>query len=425
MRMLPLILVAACATPPATPDPAAVPFASLYLARTPDARLPTEMPKPTVTSPLKPPGAAEEVAGILEGPLDDSGDVAKKAMTQGELEILAYRRSPGIKQARERYRAALTGYAQAADLKDLVDMYRAFVRNGVSTNRIPAYPDVHALSGEVVARTVAIAFEQLRASIRDAVAAAGKAHADAARLHAARMIVAEDVALHESLLAILKARYEAGKAGQAGLLAFDARLAKMRTELEILDRQEAAVRARWNRLLDRSATAPVQLAVTAATPEAPPAKTPIERRQELRIAALAAERAAIGVRLAEAMNVVRPRKDFGVRDAQITEMRARQRAAVQHREAVGRNAQAEAADALFRVEASWRRWKVHKDQVVPKTEGAYKAALAAYEGNQTGYIELLDSARRLLAARLKQVDVRRDHAHARADLLRATGEREK
>ena len=109
-------------------------------------------------------------------------------------------------------------------------------------------------------------------------------------LHAARAIVAEDVTLHESLLAILKARYEAGHAGQAGLLAFDARLSARRTELTILDREEAAVRARWNRLLDRPAAAPVLLAVTGVAPRAAADKAPVEQRQELRAAALAAER---------------------------------------------------------------------------------------------------------------------------------------
>ena len=54
-------------------------------------------------------------------------------------------------------------------------------------------------------------------------------------------------------------------------------------------------------------------------------------------------------------------------------------------------------------------------------ERAFESTRGSYEGNRTGYIELLDSARRMLRARLRLVDTRKEFAHARAQLLHFVG----
>ena len=110
-------------------------------------------------------------------------------------------------------------------------------------------------------------------------------------------------------------------------------------------------------------------------------------------------------------------------EAQVTEMRARSRAAERSRDAVRDNTQADVRAAWFSLDAAQRRWAVHRKELVPLAERAFDSTRGAYEGNRTGYIELLDSARRLLSARLGLVDARRDFAHARAQLLQAVGVR--
>ena len=451
-RLAILVFVGAgCATPPATPQPDELPFATAYLDRGATA-VPAEaaVDRP---HPLPPkPRAADEMRGILAvraelqdvAAEDDAlADFLRKPASRTDLEGLAFLRSPAIRAARERYEAARTDYRQAADLKDLVALYRAFLRDTKTRvgpqGRPPAtlYPHVDALSGELVARNIAIAFEKLRATIRDIVADAERAHADAARLADARGILAADVALHDSLVKVLHARLEAGKTTQAALLAFRSRLASLRVELEILEQQESAVRARWNRLLSRPESAAINLAVSSSDPapgvsEEESLATALVEQQTLRIAKLSAERAAVGVRLAETMTLPRmdlgnrmkhPRSDFGVREAQVTEMRVRLRAAARTRDAARDKTQADTRQALFMLDAARRRWNVHSTDVVPLAARSFESTRGAYEGNRTGYIELLDSARRLLRARLGLIDTRRDFAHARARLLQAVGVR--
>ncbi|MHC4933847.1 MAG: TolC family protein, partial [Planctomycetota bacterium] len=382
-----------------------------------------------------------------------------------DLTALAWLRSPEVKAARERLEAARTGYSQASDLKDLVSLYRSFLvdtrtrvgpeKSRRATASVAPYPNIDALSGEMVRIDVDVAFERLRGTVRDLVADAERAHADAARLTAARRILEADVRLQESLVAVMRSRLEAGDAGQAGFLAFQARLQAVRTELEILEREQPAVRARWNRLLSRKEDAPLNPEVSPAGPD--PMATPLDdaalvrlslaELPEYRIAALRADRASVGVRLAETMTLPRmdlgasrfeqerlgtfpdpgriasPRSDFGVREAQITEMRARERAMQSERDGMRDRVAAGVAAALFELRASGRRWLVHEQEIVPLAERAFRAIRGAYEGNRTGYIELLDRARSLLDARLGRADARRAHAHARARLLESVGVR--
>jgi len=253
----------------------------------------------------------------------------------------------------------------------------------------------------------------------------------------------------------MRSRLEAGDAGQAGFLSFQARLQALRAELEILEREQSAVRARWNGLLSRKEDAPLNTRVPPAAPD--PMATPLDdaalvrvalaRLPEYRMAALKADRASVGVRLAETMTLPRmdlgasrfeqerlgtfpdpgrvaaPRSDFGVREAQVTEMRARERAMQRKRDSMRDSVGARVGTALFELRAAGRRWLVHETELVPLAERAFLAARGAYEGNRTGYIELLDRARSLLDARLGRADARRAHAHARARLLESVGVR--
>ena len=485
-----LFLGIGCAGGAPPPEPKELPFAAAYLA--PATSVPTSVTEDPVDTnqdaPVAPPRRtqAEETRGLLSvqperleelrtiaASEQELTELLQQPASREDLEALAWLRSPGVRAARARVEAARTGYAQSADLKDLVALYRSFSRNTktrvgpeksrLATDRLAPSPNIEALSGEIVQKTVAIAFENLRRTIRDTIAAAQKAHADAARLRAAQRILKADVDLHESLVRVVRVRFEAGEATQAGLLAFQSRLASLRTELSILGEEEAAVRARWNRLLNRQESAPVRLDVLPSGPvpgaSGPDAAAVVANAQaqneEYRSAALAAARAALAVRLAETMTLPRfdlgssrfererageagvqrravfpepgrmlaPRADFGVREAQVSEMRARKRAADRDREASRDETQTRAREALFALDAARRRWLLHENEVVPLAQRSFESARGAYEGNRTGYIELLDRARALLAARLGRVDARRAHAHAHAGLLRAVGVR--
>jgi outer membrane protein TolC len=485
--VLGLVLGAGCASAPDVEQPQELPFAAAYLDRGVDrTRVAEERPKIAAREAPPKRTPSDETRDLLESSAARNDELRRAAsneaalgallrgpLSRTDLETLAWLRAPAVAAARARLEAARTAYRQSADLADLVALYRSYLREtktrvGPEKSRRPAasiapYPNIDALSGELVDRRVAIAFEQLRLTIRDVVASAERAHADAARLYAARGVIRKDVDLHTSLVEVLRARLESGMSTQAALLAFQSRLEALRTELKILREEEAAVRARWNLLLDRPESAPVNLAVRPSLPEPDPSEiapepvvaVALEEQQALRSAKLAAQRQALAVRLAETMTLprmdlgssrfererageagvqrgaafprpgrmIRPRSEFGVREAQVAEMRSLHRAAVRAQAATGNATQAEARAGVFALDAARRRWLVRKTEIVPLAERSFDATRGSYEGNRAGYIELLDSARRLLRARLGLVDSRRDHSHARARLLEAVGVR--
>ena len=415
----------------------------------------------------------ERVARLDQAASDDEalGALVGEALGIEDLAALAVLRAPEVRTARDRYEAARTAYAQSRDLGDLVALFRSFTRDldtrvgpersRMGTEMIAPYPNVNAISAEVARRTVDSAFESLRATTRDVVARAWGAYADAARLSEARRIVREELELDEVLLEVLRSRLESGTGSQAGYLAFESRLERLKTELSILDRRETVVRAEWNRLLSRPEDASVVLdvepAVAGAIPgrddEAPIIEFALAERQELRSARLETERADLGVRLAETMTLPRmdlgssrferervgeagvqrgavfpapgrmimPRWDFGVREAQVQEMRSRASSMAEARDALRDRVRTEARTALFDVDAAEQRLRVHENQLVPLARDSLDAARGAYEGNRSGYLDLLDAVRRLLDTRLGLADARRDLVRSQANLLRAVG----
>lgn len=487
------VLAGGCAA--ATTEPGELEFSRLYVARaarrsTSAAARAEERKEPTYdTEPHEVHlpshrSAEEEIRGLLDplpGRMEELRAVAAdedrlraflaEPVSEDDLALLAWLRSPAVSAARDHLEAARTSYRQSTDLEDLVALYRSFLRDtdvrfGPERSRRPAEavttsPGIARLSLDVAGRTVEMAFQDLRAAVRDTTAGSRRLHADAARLRETRRIVAEEVALDDQLVRVLRARFESGKGSQAAVLAFEARLERLRTELVILGEQEAALRSAWNALLDRGEDAPVNLDVEPAPvgPRPVPSGTAslVERalatRPEFISAELAAERAALGVRLAETMTLPRmdvgssrfererageagvqrgavfpapgrmvmPRYDFGVREAQVGEMRSRAAAMERMREGMRNRVRVEVHRAIFALDSAWRRTETLAGEVIPRAERGLASTRSGYEADRETYLDLLDSVRRLLDARLGLADTRRDLAHARALLLEAVG----
>ena len=476
------LLLTACVAQ--DPPPSTTPFSSALIARVdgtaPAARTQEAVTRAEARPPLPARSKEAERRGLIEVPIAEArdliaisasderlDDLLASPLSSDELALVAVLRSPGVRDARERYHAARSTYAQAADLDDLVALYRSYARDtdvrvGPDRSRratamIAPAPNVSGLSAEVATRTADIAFESLRAVVRDVVADAKETYADAVHLFEARAILGEEVELDAVLLDILLSRLEAGTGSQAGYLAFQARAERMRIELAILEARELVIRARWNRLLSRPESAPVALPTDFDLPDFTPAadrvfEQALQERQELRRQRLVVARSELAVRLAETMTLPRldvgasrfererageasiqrgaafpppgrsmPRAEFGVREAQVAELRARASAASAALESLVDQVRTETREALFTHDAAARRVAVFRDDVVPLARQSLDAARGSYEGNRASYLDLLDALQRLLDARLGLLDSRRDLVHAHARLLRATG----
>lgn len=465
------VVLTACEAVPRPVEPDRVDFAARLVERADAARHtatadgggasePSPLPDASLEMPAAR-GRADAWDGVLDVPSESLGTVAadperlstllSEPVSADTLAALAVLRDPRIDAAWARYEAARTGYAQSADLTDLLRRYRSFLR-GVETGVGPGrsrmvrmggapYPDVETLSAELADRMARMAFEDVRQAVRDVVAESWRVHADAARLARRRAILVEQVGLEEGLVDATEARLESGRASQAAYLALTSRLDELRADLEDLDDRRDQVLAGWNRLLSRPADAPADLDVAfGATDPAPLdddawADRALASRPEVRRAELSVERAELAVRMAATMSrprrdarptdappgAVPPRADFGVRDAQVAEMRAVAEAA--RRQATGvRDATAEATrSALAELRTAHRRVAVLRDDVVPRAADALESVHAAYAADRQSYLDLLEAERRVLRARLDLATARERVVDARARVLLATG----
>jgi len=462
------LALAGCAAGPAPPR--ATPYAEALIAR-------SSAPAP-VERGVEPARPADRDGMPEPAPAPDSDRIAgdepsiaaflAKPFSADDLAALAVRRSDAVAAARAKLEAARTGYRQAADLDDLAALYRSYsrglelrvgpARHRRSAGAIAPSPNVSALSGEMVGLSVRLAGEELRRVRLAVLPRARRAHAEIVHWAESRRIVGEDVGLLESLHEVMRARLETGQANQAGYLALTATLASRRTELDVLGDREPEFRARLNRLLARPDAAAATLSLAASPEVATPTDAEILVRArtanpDLRAARLRAERAAVAVRMAETMTLPRldvgssrferdrageagadrgpvfpdpgrmvmPRAGFGVREAQVAEMRARSAALAAAGRETERRVAADLRRALFSLTSARKRARTLASEVVPAAERALRAARGSYEGNRSGYLDLLDAARNLVRARLDRSAAVRDLSISRAEVLAVAG----
>ena len=119
--------------------------------------------------------------------------------------------------------------------------------------------------------------------------------------------------------------------------------------------------------------------------------------------------------------MIMPRSEFGVREAQVTEMRAREAALVAALLAKRDQVRADVRQAVSRFDAARRRVVVHEEEIVPLATRALSSSHGAYAGSGAGYLDLLEASRRLLSARLGLADSKQKLAYARAGLILTVG----
>jgi hypothetical protein len=247
---------------------------------------------------------------------DASGGDALLAGAPLDLETIllaTYARNPDVESSRAEWRSTIRLYDQASALEDVLLRYRAFARlgtppaaaKGMAEAAFP-YPGVLALKGEMIGAEVRMATENVRMRLRDALASAAMARADAAARAEEASLRAELVGLADRMLAAARARVRAGTGTQAELLEMEAERAMLENERLQAIAARAEAGARLNTLLSRAPGAPIALQPLAD----PPASTPdvavllslADRyAPEPRMAKAEAERTAIAIRMAEAM----------------------------------------------------------------------------------------------------------------------------
>ena len=227
---------------------------------------------------------------------------------------VAVARNPKITAAKARWQATIEQYPQVTALPDPMFMYGYYMRSvetrvgpqrhRVSFSQTFPYPGTLDAAGEVVKKAIEIERVKHEQVIRDLIVELKLSYHELAYLQRAVELTQQNHDLIASILTIATARYAEGKATLNDVLKAQSQLAQLEYDLILLKELQLVEHANINGILSIPSTTPLgatvpvvyePLDVTLLDIE----KQALSKRQELRIAELAVEKATEGIALAE------------------------------------------------------------------------------------------------------------------------------
>lgn len=343
-------------------------------------------------------------------------------------------RSQAIRAARSRLSARRERLGQSLYLERLVEQYDGFARRPDA--RAPTYPlpGPEALQGAAVARDVALAAEEFRASVLDLMTGFVMAFHEARYQRQSVATYGENLALSRRFADVVRTRYASGQARKADLLKAEMRLAEMTQQLRTSREALSAAEQKLGAALD--VAGPVTAGTSARRP-ATPTQAQVQRASsdspDLAIAVLEWERAVATLELVERRVV--PDLASGLSERLGKTEAARFPAhyvtgspfAEELRDRVGGRARAldqariSVPAEAERMRATLSEWArsvgLHKSVLVPKAKDALSSTESEYRVGRATYLELDDIQRQWLRVSLEAGRAERE-AHVAASRLR-------
>jgi outer membrane protein, heavy metal efflux system len=191
-----------------------------------------------------------------------AAQLVRNRFTLEQIEAMTLVRNPGVKAAENGFRAEMESFTQVSQLDAVLKQYTAFTE-GVMTGVGPMkgkdpvkmkfpFPGTLALKGEIAAKTVEAAGEELGIARRNAVTEARKAFWNLAYAHRARDITGEMVELLQHLDSVATTRYESGKTSYQDVIKVRIQWETLTEELVTLDERQRTVEAKLREVLNLS-----------------------------------------------------------------------------------------------------------------------------------------------------------------------------
>ncbi len=413
----------------------------------------------------------------LRGAGEDPGEAAR-ALGDGfspeTLEILALLRSPAIRSAENKLRAAAESFTQVTDLDEVLRRYTAFTE-GLMTGVGPMvggdsirmkfpFPGVMSLKGRVVEQSVKAARETLEIARREAVTMARKAYWNLLFVHEARGITMETADLFRGLEAAANARYRAGSTSFQDVIKISIRLKILEEELVTLRGKQGNTESEILKILNIPAGAAIgKPEIRTPTGDAP-------RQEELRIMAgesrqeLRRMRAMAGkmegmIEMAETMILPSytlnlsvyedrpvmsagagamtapfpektaaargaglPRKPwFGTSDAWLNQTRRELSALRETIESMEATTDDMVRKAWFNLDKAIREAALYKGAIIDLSRSALEVSTRGYESGTVSFTEVIGSTANWLNVNMTLARKHRDMGVARAELMRVVG----
>ena len=394
---------------------------------------------------------------------------------QNVPEVLALLRSPAVKAADHRVRAALEKYTQVSAVDDILRRYTAFTEGamtgvgamrgrGGARGQFP-FPGVLALKGQVVTQDVMAAREQLETARRDAVTAARKTHWRLWFLHQVLVITERTIGLLRELEQVSITRYEAGRTSFQDVI-------KVQVQRELLDERLVTLREQLHnahmeirKVLHLPPHTPIGLPqVNLAEADVPDLPSlydmAVAGRQELRVL-----RARIGkmdamIEMAETMllpafdlglstytdqavrqvgtqagqptfatrtdaaaGTGRPHKPwFGFADAYLREMRQKRQAMQEELNRLQDATVSLVRNKWFVLDRAKREKRLYQNTLVQLSEAALEVSTRGYESDRVAFADVIASYTLWLDTNLALADKRSAYGISLAALEQAVGQ---
>jgi len=379
-------------------------------------------------------GAASLLAGEA-GPVE-----VARSLSLDPLVATALAENPQLKAARAQWEAMQERPAQATTLPNPMFTYA-----GMDMTDRGRWPNTEekrfmieqtfpwfgklGLRGKVASKEAEAMQREYEAMQREVIMKVKESYFDLYGVQLSRSIIRAEEDVLKRMATIAETKYSTGTASQTDVLKAQTEITMLRQKLYELELQETVVQAKLNQLLNRRADAPLGLAVTAPKTEAEPElerlfATAEESRPEIKGAQAQIERNRyerelmkkeffpdyrLGVeyrsfRASEDMVMFTVGVDLpiwqskyraGVREAE--KMIESSQAGL---EAVQRQVSFDVQDAYFKLKTARRTLDLYKTALIPQAETRFKASEAGYRTGRVDFLDLLESQRFLLNARV-------------------------
>jgi outer membrane protein TolC len=366
--------------------------------------------------------------------------VASPRLSLGEVTRAALQNNPAIKEAENRWQAAIQRVRQAnawddprisgeSRVRRYVDVPpNAFMDQTLAIEQLIPITGKNLVRGRIAAAEAFSVFEEARRTQLDVIAKARATYFQLANAHDQLEINSKNLTSLKQIADLSRSRYEAGLESAANVLTAETDYSKLQETRRDLERNLSDAQSQLNTLMNRDAFAPLGVPVAATVdhahlsvsrlqtitlaqrPEVQMARAKIEgEKSKLQLA----HRAWIpdpalmvkGQRYNDAAQAVSeldagvsftiPWVNPGKYSAGIREARANVAAAEQGLEREQKEALRLLRDQLAKIETFHHHVELFRDKLVPQSQQAFKATQLSYESGKTTFLDWISSQRNL------------------------------
>ena len=387
------------------------------------------------------------------------------------LVAFGYEWNPGLKSAREKIRAVLAQYPQAAYLENVLRQYNAFTKQldtkvgstrhkEMMAMKFP-FPDTLALKGQIITEDVLIAQKEFEIALRNLVTEIKLAYYDYLFVVEATRISEENQKLLQQMIAIAQAKFRVGQGKYSNVIMAQVELSKLAEAIITLEQQRETIIARLNTLLNASVDVPLGAPVPVEEERvtltlADLYELAVEKRQEIQKQKLAISKMNLIVEMAKQMTYPDPTLGasyfenramtdlkhtkkmpmtfstqrtlnpanaawFGHRNSYIHEMDVRIEAMAHKVAELESNLRFVVKKHHFGMETANRSIRLYRQTLLTQARQALDAANTAYQAAQIDFLSFLDAQRTLLKLKIEEQRALRDYRQHLAQLEQAVG----